>query len=479
MAGVQRTALSWVFPATPALTPIAIDEAEKPSLTDSTVFKTKEATIIESESKSENSPAVSENAYQEETATPPPSGATHKKKRNKKKKTSSGEKGNAKSSVQWGDVEEIYFTRELAFSSVPNRGAYPLGLGVEVERTKATVDDLFMQQQLLLLERARELHLPMPVPLEASKPTQPAPSKGIPSPPPSPNTKLKRKGAKASDPASSITPLPPSADVVSNLSDGPPSSSSPYMNTLYETRQFDYKLGRNSMFCPMPEDKRILALMTNKLEWDKLTDSSKGGSSFSSKATSTSTPLSPPKHLSDLIKDLKEIQISRESSGNGCSCKPMKVEKLSVSKMKTELVASGQYDLKDVDKLSKADLIAKLRDVVRDCVMCTSNSCSCVMMGLPCSAQSQCGCLRSVSGNERRQRSNTADSIELCIESSDLTNTKDRSFSIDEVRERSNSNVHGEMKKKVPCGNINGFELFDMAVVAQYRRELLSSLPSV
>lgn len=483
-AGVKLNAASWVFFSAPS-SPVASKEKgveghpatlsfETPSdsaeTTSSTISK------MPDESPKDITPGVNADSAI--------SGNGKGKKKNKKKKQSSSDQtkssGAKSGGVKWGDVEQIYFSREIAYSSVPNRGAYPLGLGEETKRTTSTIDELFVQQQMDLLERARSLNIPIPT--EAPKPSQisPKPCSGSVVPPPQASPKSpKRKGKRPSVPAVTVDTSANSNPITeSNTEAIPPVSpnSGQYMSPLFETRQFDYKQGRNGMFRPIAEDDRILALMTNKTEWNKLTDTSKSHSKQHK---------DQPQHLAEMIKDTKEIQNSRESSSSGCSCKPIKVDKLSVSKLKSELVASGQYELQEIDNWSKVTLTAKLKVVVSDCELCTTNGCVCVQMGIACSAQSQCGCLRAVAGTERRQRSNTADSIELdssvvlCEDSAVQRDTRlssvDSSSGTDSDRERSNSSI----KKRVPCGNVNGYELFDMMSVMDYRREVLGRIPPI
>lgn len=101
----------------------------------------------------------------------------------------------------------------------------------------------------------------------------------------------------------------------------------------------------------------------------------------------------------------------------GCSCKPTKVDKLSVAKMKGELIALGMNS-DEVQKMSKGELSLQLKERIPNCQLCIDNNCMCFQMGIPCSADS-CGCLKgglirsSVCGNSFGQR----------IYSSDIVNT--------------------------------------------------------
>jgi hypothetical protein len=56
--------------------------------------------------------------------------------------------------LQWGFVEEVLFSRGLSMDTVPSDGSYPLGLGAEVGRCRGTVDEAEEQRSVALLDRA-------------------------------------------------------------------------------------------------------------------------------------------------------------------------------------------------------------------------------------------------------------------------------------------------------------------------------------
>jgi len=69
----------------------------------------------------------------------------------------------------------------------------------------------------------------------------------------------------------------------------------------------------------------------------------------------------------------------------GCSCKPVKIDKLSVGKIKSELSLHGHLiglAREDVDKLTKAELTSKMREVLKNCPMCVASNCECVKLGV-------------------------------------------------------------------------------------------------
>ena len=94
--------------------------------------------------------------------------------------------------------------------------------------------------------------------------------------------------------------------------------------------------------------------------------------------------------VADLNKDVHDIRVSRDTT-SGCSCKALKLDKLSVGRMKTELCRAGM-DKDEVDKLAKADLIERVREVIQHSCLCTEN-CECALLGVQCSAE-VCGCLK-------------------------------------------------------------------------------------
>jgi len=74
----------------------------------------------------------------------------------------------------------------------------------------------------------------------------------------------------------------------------------------------------------------------------------------------------------------------------------VKLDKLSVTKMRAHLMAERSKTVlseAQVEALSKNDLTAALREVLKECPLCVANNCSCVATGVQCSAE-VCGCLR-------------------------------------------------------------------------------------
>ena len=146
---------------------------------------------------------------------------------------------------------------------------------------------------------------------------------------------------------------------------------------LFETRQFDYKHSTNPLFQALGEDERIALLTSDKAEIHV-------------------EPQSNANPLTDVNNEIKLLKASRDSGG--CSCKHTKADKLSVAKMKSELLAKGHWinfqgSAEEVEKLPKSELTRLVKDVLKVCMMCVANDCQCVQFGVQCSAQ-LCGCMR-------------------------------------------------------------------------------------
>lgn len=122
-------------------------------------------------------------------------------KKKKKKKRSRAQSMSSVKHVHWGLVDEIEFSRGLAFDRIPSDGVHPLGLGEEVGRATVSVDEKVSIQQSDLMRRAKELGMPL--------------------------------GGVAVTNPDGTTRLSP-----------------------FETRQFDYKSGKNILFSRLTEHER-------------------------------------------------------------------------------------------------------------------------------------------------------------------------------------------------------------------------------
>ena len=269
----------------------------------------------------------------------------------------------------------------MAYATV---GGYPLGLGHVVERTTCSIDQLYYSQQCQLRERAEQCGISVPVEapdlslrdmhIEIEKD----------------NAKSKKtKGRSRSNSTTSAGSDSHAAATVAVLSSS--ATTIPkidYASRPLETRQYDYRSWSNPLFYSLDEDKRIQILTAA----DPHPETSRRSNSLGMEPSSSSNM------FTEINNEIRVIKNMRGESG--CSCKHTKVDKLSVSKLKSELLnnchlsAVQQLSKDDIDKLSKPELINKVKDTLRYCVMCVDNDCACVQQGVQCSSQ-LCSCLRS------------------------------------------------------------------------------------
>lgn len=285
-------------------------------------------------------------------------------------------------------------------------GGYPLGLGYVVERTTCTIDQLYYSQQCQLRERAEQYGIKSVVPV-VETPTDLTLRDVVHIDIGKDNAKSKKtKGRSRSNSTTSAGSDSHAAAAVVVLS----SSSSAITTTLLkidtsrtlETRQFDYKSSTNPLFFSLDEDKRIQLLTAADPHPE--TNSSSNSNSRATRSNSlgmeqmSSSSSSSSNVFTEINNEIRVIKSMRGESG--CSCKHTKVDKLSVSKLKSELLnnchlsAVQQLSKDDIDKLSKPELMNKVKETLRYCVMCVDNDCACVQQGVSCNSQ-LCGCLRS------------------------------------------------------------------------------------
>jgi hypothetical protein len=104
--------------------------------------------------------------------------------------------------------------------------------------------------------------------------------------------------------------------------------------------------------------------------------------------------------LSELGKELNKIRLNRLEVG--CMCRPIKLDKLSVTKMKAELTGNFGLPSAEVEVLSKSELTSRLREAIQGCQLCVTNNCACVQQDIPCSADT-CNCLKGRVRTEAQQ----------------------------------------------------------------------------
>ncbi len=78
----------------------------------------------------------------------------------------------------------------------------------------------------------------------------------------------------------------------------------------------------------------------------------------------------------------------QRDNGVGCGCKPLKVDKMSVKEMKSELFAHGgiigMTDRSSIEGMSKGDLVIKLKELAKVKSYCDPEHCSCAKNGIAC-----------------------------------------------------------------------------------------------
>ncbi len=106
-------------------------------------------------------------------------------------------------------------------------------------------------------------------------------------------------------------------------------------------------------------------------------------------------------------KDIQAIRRSREQSG--CHCKPLKLDKIGVAKMKIEAVSLGVCSVSEADCMPKAQLTAALKDFLKTYCSCrdAKSSCECFAGEVECGD----GCLCSRSCANRSKEGYDVDAV--------------------------------------------------------------------
>lgn len=344
---------------------------------------------------------------------------TGKKKLRKKRKST--KPTSSKATVTWGNVKEICFRRSIGYDSVPSNGTYPLGLGELMDESTYKIDDYSK-----LFENSSLPNIISPPSSPIGSPDQNKSSKGA----------NKKKDLHVSNTAQS-------------------SGNSPNQQSSRRRKDsFDYAAEqeisttkmRSQALKATHEYERQIMLQQHCVDNHQ---------------------------LQELIKEIKQIQKSREQIG--CSCKPLKLDKLNVQTLKKELLhrqiqqskaaVTGNEDNTNkssvlvppispqkIDKMKKAELIAQLKEYTKqDCQLCISNDCECVVLEIPCSLMA-CLCIRY---------HHSVGEAEDGGESMDVNNDQQLKS--------------GETSS---CGNPYGRDLFDPPKVQQYRQQVLATMKS-
>lgn len=415
---------------------------------------------------------------------------------NQTKKKNRKQRQRAQSRLTWGNVSQHSFTLTLGHSVVPSKGCYPLSLGSEIPElySEQSVDEYISFRQAELIVRTQERGIVLSL---SSHPT----------------------GAIRS---SSSVPIPIPTST-------PGSSAAPYV-TLETRQYDYKRGVSNPLFSSLNEEERRLILATmgshqpqgkssctpprkdkclnSDNKWSSTTSSASSGTTRGYNGTSAGTAnfhaTSPPKSrsnsitsasssaigeksptpgsslasyclpadetlsphfIAELHKEIKVIQKSRDENV-GCSCKPTKVDKLSVGKMKSELFAlssaaaamhdscSGALSREAIEAMPKPELIATLKELLRASALCLSD-CECLVLGIPCSADA-CTCLRKAHIGDLHNEISTV----TAPAPAPAPNT---------------SGIPGTTGKGQICGNPSGRIVFDKDAVNAYRKKVLEA----
>lgn len=111
--------------------------------------------------------------------------------------------------------------------------------------------------------------------------------------------------------------------------------------------------------------------------------------------------------INESNQEVIDIRISRHTSA-GCTCRAVKVDKLSVTKLKQELISHiDKIDISvdEINALPKAKLASAVREMLQSCPMCVTNNCSCVQEGIGCHPE-VCSCFKHKNHQECENKYN-------------------------------------------------------------------------
>jgi len=414
-------------------------------------------------------------------------------------------------SIHWGEVEEILCSRDIGFTSVPNHGGYPLGLGAVVQPSGGSNSGHRSRGNSMDISHVtghsgrRSRGNSMDISHVA------ACSSG--------NMSAGAGGGEGDDSQLNVYSLEEHIALRQQdlhqralvCKDGTAPVLPEDGTGVYETRTYDYKRGKtNPYFGPTVEALRITMLLRAN---DEQRGTGKRRVSSSGSARGDGASISAL--LVDINKDVRLIQQSRSSSGptpptlhgqfeggSGCSCHVQKLDKLTVPKLKAMLV--GLYkrveaesesesgvpvpphapdvvivippalpsggDIAAVGKMTRAELLTRIREAnksVKECGLCSTLDCECMAAGVPCS-YSTCLCLKHISVMDKqilRKRSRS-----LSIDLSAGGDGKDGAGG--DVEEDGSGDG---MTLCSPCCNPAGLMgLYDSEMVRAHRRRIMA-----
>lgn len=293
-----------------------------------------------------------------DVTTPPPSveftddteKSSPKKKKNRGRKKrgmsqdlANSEKEKNENHISWGHVDEILFERGIGFDCIPSKGGYPLGLGEFVEVCTSSVDELFSRRQYLECLAANHAEAAiMSAQSVSGKKKSSAGKKTA-------NSQRKDSFDKHSD--HPITPEEMTADEIIQMMDAQVISEADRIRTLSNLTLHHHQNNHSNLHVS-------------------------------------------PVVLDEVNHEINSIRNSRQHIG--CSCKPVKVDKMNVNQLKAKLHQFESQlppNVGPIDKMKKADLLVHVKEFVKDCKQCIDNNCECVRLEISC-AVFACDCMK-------------------------------------------------------------------------------------
>jgi hypothetical protein len=415
-----------------------------------------------------------------------------KRRQRRKKKNNSQKQGNEEDSrnqeenskrVYFSDVTVRTFPRAFSADTVPAHGGWPLGMEVEgyEDVDKVPLEEYESSKQNRLCER----WMAMLSTRDNNKTPPGSPSKGSSSKGSSPSKKKKEK-EKGID--KEVIRL---IDVDANVNDCGVNDGHDARptNTIYESRQWDYRRFKNPLFGSVSEDQRHAIFLeasgtdasaiiesqnhNNKKNAGRTRSNSMGNHSHNSSSPRSRSNSLGNHDLGNSMKgkfneeytqamvhhvrnELEQIRFERNKSGaTGCNCRKLVVylppkdgsggkkaqhRRLKPSKVVQELKKRHLYD-PSVASMSREQMEKILHKAVENEPCCRDDNCFCARNGIICQADA-CSCWHD-SHVHAKHSSGSSSHV--------LTN--------DDIRKR--------------CGNPLGTYLVDSEAIDRYRIDII------
>lgn len=409
-----------------------------------------------------------------------------KRRQQRKKKKNSQKQGNEEDSgkheensklVYFSDVTVRAFPRAFSADTVPAHGGWPLGMELEgyEDIDKVPIEEYESSKQNRLCERYMAM-----LSSRDNKTPPGSPPKGS-----SPSKKNKEKEEVLDKEIIRLIDVDATVNDC-GVNDGHDATPT---NTIYESRQWDYRRLKNPLFGSVSQDQRHAIFLeasgtdlstiiesqnhNNKKSTGRTRSNSMGNHSHSGSSPRSRSNSLGNHDLGNSMKgkfneeytqamvhhvrnELEQIRFERNKSGaKGCSCRKLVVylppkdgsggkkaqhRRLKPSKVVQELKKRHLYD-PSVASMSREHMEMTLHKAVENEPCCGDNNCFCVRNGIVCQADA-CSCWHD-SHVHAKHSSGSSSHV--------LTN--------DDIRKR--------------CGNPEGTYLVDSDVIDRYRIEII------